>query len=332
MGNVFKNIGNAVVKGVKDTGHAVAKGVKDTGNEIKRDVKRATGNDRPNPGAYSNMPTTNNGSSPYSSVPGQSPGGLPGQSGLPGSSSGFSSLPSGLPSGFNEQAFENSLRTDKDLSGVWQTIQGLGGDVWGVLTSFLPKNPDGSINWGAVGTDVVKWVKDNAQTIIEGAGAVANYQRQQKADDYAKQGLELAKQRFAENAPLRDAGRSGMLNPTANAPDLSGLRSISSVNPFSKGPIPLTPHAAPVPAPMPAPAAAPIPIPAPAAPHPTPVGTSPSHAIPLSLTAAPPAPLAAPTPNTLPAAPGRPIPLTGVRPQVPIVPRPKPIPLDMAAL
>ena len=319
-----------VKKFFRDAGHAISKAATDTGNEIKRDVKRATGNDRPNPMAYSNMP--NSPSSSYQSGP--TPGGAPGATspGSPiplGPTSGYSSLPNGLPSGFNEQAFENSLRTDPDLAGVWQTIQNLGGDVWGVLTKFLPKNADGSIDWGKVGSDVNKWVKENAHTIIEGAAAVANYQRQQKADEYAKQGLDLSKQRFAENAPLRDAGRAGMLNPTANAPDLSSLRSISSVNPFSRGPIPLTPPAHAAPAPMPGPAA-PIPIQAPAAPHPSPVGTSPSHVIPLSLAPTPAAAPALPSAAPKPGAP--PIPLTGMKPQAPMVPRPKPIPLDMAAL
>ena len=244
-----------------------------------------------------------------------------------------------MPPGFNEQAFESSLRTDPDLSGVWQTIQNLGGDVWGVLTKFLPKNADGSVDWGKVGSDVNKWVKENAHTIIEGAAAVANYQRQQKADEYAKQGLDLAKQRFAENEPLRTAGRSGMLNPMANAPDLSSLKNIAgagSGNPFAGAPIPLRNAAPRMPATAPtaAPAAPSIPL-TPQAPRPVPIpNTPPSHAIPLSgLTQAPSvAPLAppnAPTPapnGGMPMLSAQPIPLrTPMQP-----PKPRPIPLSFA--
>lgn len=185
--------------------------------------------DTPNPQHFSQTPTS---PSPIS---------------LGGSNNQFQ----GAPPGFNQQQFENSVRTNPDLAGVWQTIQGLGGDVWGTISNFLPKNEDGSIDWGKVGTDVVGWVQKNAQTIIQGAAALENYNRQKKSDEYAQKGLDFIHNDkgtgvYDLNAPLRDAGRAGMLNPTANAPDLSNLKRLATTgsgNPFAGAPMPLNQQA-----------------------------------------------------------------------------------------
>lgn len=203
-------------------------------------------------------------------------------------SSSMTPPPAGLPPGFNQQKFLSDLQTNKDLSGIWQTIQDKGGDIWGVLTKFLPKNADGSTDWGKVGGDLLGFVKNNAQTIIDGIGAVSNYNRQQQSDKYAQQGLDLAKENWKDNEGLRLAGRAGMLNPTANAPDLSKLKTLATTgsgNPFAGGAIPLDGPARQGP------------IDAPAAPPRIPQAP-PQHSIPLIPQGAPsPAPTAEPTPR-----------------------------------
>lgn len=203
---------------------------------------------------------------------------------------------------------------------------GDGGGITGFLNGLIPRNKDGSIDWGALGSDA-----------ISGLSAINAYQRQQAADKYANLGLDFAKQTYADNAPLRAAGRSGMLNPMANAPNLSGLRSIATTgsgNPFAGAPIPLR-NAMPAPsAPQMPPARPPIPI-TPQAQHPVPIPTTPpSHLIPLSgasqaPTAAPSAAPSTPTPamsGGQPMLSAQPIPLrTPIQP-----PKPRPIPLSFA--
>lgn len=273
----------------QNVGDAISKGFHDTVNEVGRDVDRVTGkNDTPNPGAYTNMPTNTN--SPYTTT--NAPPGAP--PGVPSGGAPFSSSPySGAPAGFNQQQFENALRTDKDLSGVWDVIQRTGSSIWDTISNFLPKNADGSIDWGKVGGNVVGWVKDNAQTIIDGASAVANYQRQQQSDKYAKQGLDFATKNWDTNQPLRDAGRAGMLDPTQHAPDLSSLKSLSTTgsgNPFAKA-LPVAGGAPSVPAPA---------LPVANGPTPPPVSHFPSPPPPQSHFPMPDPPVAPPTSATPP--------------------------------
>jgi hypothetical protein len=157
------------------------------------------------------------------------------------------SAPPGLPAGFNEQAFEQQLQTNPDLAGVWDTIKNAGGDVWGTITQFLPKNADGSINWGAVGGDVIGWVKNNASTIVQGVGVYNAAQRQGQADKYAKDAYQQVQDRYAAKEPLRVAGMAGMLDPGKNTPDLTSLRTIAgpnSGNPFAPKTLPPAPGAA----------------------------------------------------------------------------------------
>lgn len=121
-------------------------------------------------------------------------------------------------------AQQAQLQSALSAAGIWDTVQNIGGDVWGVISKILPKNADGSIDWGGALKDIGSWVKDNKDTILQGLSAVNQYQRSQKSDEYAKKALDLATKSFDEKAPLRAAGQAGMLNPQANAPDISALR------------------------------------------------------------------------------------------------------------
>jgi hypothetical protein len=72
---------------------------------------------------------------------------------------------------------------------------------------------------------------------VAAAAAYANYQRQQQSDKYAKDALSMAQKTYGQNQPLRDQGRADMLNPSANTPDLSAIRSLATAgsgNPFTK--------------------------------------------------------------------------------------------------
>lgn len=168
------------------------------------------------------------GTYPYSNNGGlwddqRQPGGLLyGSSPLPGGSpTGTTPLPLSSPFTSGQQA---QLQNAFSAAGVWDTIKGLGSDVWGVISSVLPKNADGSVNWGAIGSDVVKWVKDNKDTILAGLKAYNDYGRSKKSDEYAQKALDLAEKTYASKEPLRTAGMAGMLNPSANAPDLTSLK------------------------------------------------------------------------------------------------------------
>ena len=151
-------------------------------------------------------------SSPFNTGP-QSPYGV----GSPLGVSPFSSA--------QQSALQNAL----SAAGIWDTIKGLGGDVWGAINKILPhvKNPDGTeggIDWAGALKDVGSWVKNNKDTILQGLAAYNNYQRSQKSDEYAQQALAGAKEAYAAKEPLRVVGQAGLLNPQANAPDLSGLK------------------------------------------------------------------------------------------------------------
>ena len=121
-------------------------------------------------------------------------------------------------------AQQSALQNALSAAGIWDTIKGLGGDVWAAVSKILPKNADGSIDWGGALKDVGSWVKNNKDTILQGLAAYNNYQRSQKSDEYAQQALAGAKEAYAAKEPLRVAGQAGLLNPQANAPDLSGLK------------------------------------------------------------------------------------------------------------
>lgn len=267
--------------------------------------------DKPDPRKFSTpTPTMPQTTSPNTALPGIP--NLPSQT-LP-MANAPSGVPGGMPAGFNEQQFENTLRTDPDLAGIWQGITNAGGDVWGVLKNVLPKNADGSVNWGAIGSDVAGFLKNNSKTILDGLAAYANYQRQNKSDAYAKQALQMAQDTYNQNAPLRDQGRANMLNPSANTPDLSAIKALAtqnSGNPFAKG-LPMASIATkpgqvvpPIPAPQSpgAPSGAPsprLPMAPPQQPLTNPVPTGPGHVgATLQMAGDPNAPPTIPTSSTL---------------------------------
>lgn len=69
----------------------------------------------------------------------------------------------------------------------------------------------------------------NALGIAQGVNAA---QLGAKSTDYATKAADTAQQNWDANAPLRTAGRAGILNPTT--PDLSQLTAIRGSNPFGK--------------------------------------------------------------------------------------------------
>lgn len=172
----------------------------------------------------SHMPTS---SSPYQS----------------GYQSPMNTGPQALPLAGGGYAFSDTQKSQiqnaLSAAGVWDTIVGFGGDVWDTISKILPKNADGSIDWAGALKDVGSWVKDNKGLILDSFNAVNQYQRSQKSDQYAKQALDLATQHYNDKAPLRAAGQAGMLNPQANAPDISGLRAQGQNGLSVKAPTPL---------------------------------------------------------------------------------------------
>lgn len=73
---------------------------------------------------------------------------------------------------------------------------------------------------------------------LAGIGMIQGSRQQGKADKLNQQALNMAKQRYAEGAPLRAAGLSRLTN--TQRPDLSGIYAGSS-NPFARPLRPLSP-------------------------------------------------------------------------------------------
>lgn len=179
------------------------------------------------------MPTGPN--SPYGSTP--LPGGGP-----------ITPLPTGpqYPFGANPgNSFTTSqqqqIQSAFSAAGIWETIQNLGGDIWGAIAKVLPKTADGSIDWGAIGSDVMKWVKENKGTILDGLSAYNQYERSKKSDEYAQKAIEAKQKSYDAKEPLRVAGMAGMLNPQANTPDLSALKAKANAAPMQM-PLPVAPN------------------------------------------------------------------------------------------
>lgn len=140
-----------------------------------------------------------------------------------GSSGGGTSAPSGADGSDNPLDPSNFPATGSSTggsSGVLDEIGGFlkqyGGDIVGGIAAFAKK----------YGTTALE-----AYNIYEAA------QRQAKAEGIANDAIKTATKQYADKAPLRTAGQSGMLNPSANTPDLSNIRNLSTVgsgNPFAK--------------------------------------------------------------------------------------------------
>lgn len=171
------------------------------------------------------VPTSTN--SPYTTTPPTGPTQAP----LPPSGGGSSRFSS------SQQA---QIQSAFSAAGIWDTIVGLGGDVWDVVSKILPKDAGGNVDWGKIGSDAIQWVKDNKDTILEGLSAYESYQRQQKSDQYAQQGLDLATKEYAGREPLRIAGQAGMLDPSAKAPDLSALKTQAAGTGQLRAPLPMS--------------------------------------------------------------------------------------------
>lgn len=163
--------------------------------------------------------------------------------GLPYGASGPATLPfgnptsptggSGLPgSGFGSVGNQFSQFGVGDILGA---IGGAVGDVGGWIADHIPRSlipagavdSSGNINWAAVGVDAIKniagWLNDNKATILDGLNVVNQYQRSQQSDKYAKEALDLAKERYDSQAPLRTAGQAGMLAPGAIGANTAAL-------------------------------------------------------------------------------------------------------------
>lgn len=170
---------------------------------------------------------------PLNTTPGLPTGSLPGgpTAGIPGSDK--------INAQQQQLAFENALRGNADLAGIWDTIKNAGGDVWGIVSKVLPHNADGSINWGGLVGNVAGWIHDHKKDILDALSVYNSYSRQNKGDQLGQEAVDLAKQRYAAQEPLRVAGMAGMLDPTKNTPDLSALATAGQRGANLQAPIPL---------------------------------------------------------------------------------------------
>jgi hypothetical protein len=231
MGTVFGNIGRAITKAASDIGH-----------EAKRDVNRVTNNTRPDPTKFADgtpVPTSSN--STYQSPSGSS--GLTGSGQLPnGGASGYSSVSGGLAGGnqYFTPSQQAQIQSALSASGVWDTIQGLGQDAWKYISDLVNANG----GWEKVAKDLGSFVKDDVLPVVS---AWSDHERQQQSDKYAQEGLngspdgsyEGLLKEYAGKAPLRAAGMAGMLNPSANTPDLSKLAAAGSNGRTVRAPLPM---------------------------------------------------------------------------------------------
>lgn len=90
----------------------------------------------------------------------------------------------------------------------------------------------------SVGKKIVSNVIPGGDLILSGIGMVQGARQQGKADKLNKEALNIARQRDAELAPLRQAGLSRLTN--TQRPDLSSIYAGSS-NPFARPLRPLSP-------------------------------------------------------------------------------------------
>jgi hypothetical protein len=97
--------------------------------------------------------------------------------------------------------------------------------------------------FGGMAASAGNWLKDPKNLMKLGAGAYGISQ-QQKGAGIMNDALERDKARWAQGAPLREAGMAGMLNPVAA--DTSSLDALAGAgNPFAKKPLPPMPAGGP---------------------------------------------------------------------------------------
>ncbi len=92
------------------------------------------------------------------------------------------------------------------------------------------------------GSYLLDFLKNHGNDVLQAAGVANAAYRQTQSDKYAKQALSGVEDRYNAKEPLRVAGMAGMLNPGANTPDLSSLKSIAgpnSGNPFAPKGLPI---------------------------------------------------------------------------------------------
>jgi len=143
----------------------------------------------------------------FSSMP-QPGGGLPQtslpQGGLPGGALPFSTTPGSYTGSYNLSA--------EDDPSIWQSIFGKAKDAWNALPSWVK---DGITNGIPA---AIAWVKDHWQTLA-GVGAAADaVYNQLQAQNAMGDAVKFAKERWAAEQPLRDAGMKAMLNAGAANP------------------------------------------------------------------------------------------------------------------
>lgn len=83
---------------------------------------------------------------------------------------------------------------------------------------------------GAV-SKVGSFLGDHGDQLLGAGSLYEGYNNSKKSTDLMNQALDTAKQSYAERAPLRTAGISGMMNETR--PDLSSIY-VNPSNPYSK--------------------------------------------------------------------------------------------------
>lgn len=111
---------------------------------------------------------------------------------------------------------------------------GAGGGVKGLVSSALPgivSAAQGGMGMGGgPGGGSPDWLK----ALLVGGQGINAAQLMGKSLDYAKNAEGTAMSNWNANAPLREAGRAGMLNPKSSV-DTSFLPGIRSANPFARG-------------------------------------------------------------------------------------------------
>lgn len=80
------------------------------------------------------------------------------------------------------------------------------GPLGGFAKGLLPKDADGSVNWGSVLGNAAKYG-------LPALGAVQASRTQGKADAYRDKAIKLAEAEYAAKAPLRTMGMAGLTDP-----------------------------------------------------------------------------------------------------------------------